>query len=52
MSPVLFNIYGEYFIEDALEDVEEDCVSVGEEKVRTIKYMDDLLVMAETEIQL
>lgn len=42
ISPILFNIYGAQLTEEVLEDVDEDdYVTVGVEKIKTIKYADD-----------
>uniref|UniRef100_A0A8D8WQA5 Craniofacial development protein 2 n=2 Tax=Cacopsylla melanoneura TaxID=428564 RepID=A0A8D8WQA5_9HEMI len=47
MSPVLFNLYAEKLMEEALE--QSSGVSVGSEKIKSIKYADDQAVLAESE---
>lgn len=50
MSPVLFNLYAEKLMEEALE--QSSGVSVGSEKIKSIKYADDQAVLAESEVDL
>lgn len=45
----LFNAYGDHLLEGVLEDMQDvDHISVGGEKVKTIKFMDDQALMAKS----
>lgn len=50
MSPVLFNLYAEKLLEEALET--SAGVKVGDHKIKNIKYADDQAVLAESEEEL
>ena len=50
LSPALFNIYGESLANEALEN--RGNLKVGGEVIKTIKYADDLAVMAHDESEL
>lgn len=46
MLPILFNLLGEWFVNVVLEDTGN--ILIGERKVTTIKYADDLVVKSRT----
>ena len=50
MSPILFNLYTDYMIEEAFEDL--DGVSVNGENLTNIRYADDTVLLAESESKL
>ena len=47
LSPILFNLYSEMLIKDALQD--EDGIKFNGESITTIRYADDTAILAETE---
>jgi hypothetical protein len=49
-SPLLFNLYSEYVTQEALEGLGD--FKVGGQIVRTVKYSDDLVLLAKEEIVL
>src|SRR6476469_9048658 len=48
LSPLLFSIYAEMMMKEALENVEEG-IRVGVELIKDVKYADDLGMVANTE---
>jgi len=50
LSPVLFNIYGEWLATEALE--QKGDLKVGGQIIKTVKYADDLALMAHNEDEL
>ena len=47
MSPILFNLYSEYLTKEALEGVGD--FKVGGQIIHTVKYADDLVLLAKEE---
>jgi hypothetical protein len=47
LSPILVNLYSEYLTKEALEGVGD--FKIGGEVIRTVKYADDLVVLAKEE---
>ena len=47
LSSILFNIYSEMLIKDALQD--EDGIKINGESITTIRYADDTAILAEKE---
>ena len=47
LSPILFNLYSEVLIKDALQD--EDEIKINGESITTIRYGDDTAILAEKE---
>jgi hypothetical protein len=47
MSPILFNLYGEWLVKEALEGLGD--FKIGGRRINTAKYADDLSVLAKTE---
>ena len=47
LSPIIFNLYSEYFTKKALEGF-GDC-RTGGKIIRTAKYVDDLVLLAKEE---
>jgi hypothetical protein len=45
LSPILFNFYSEYLNVDAFEEVED--FKIGRQITRTLKYVDDLLLLGK-----
>ena len=50
MSPILFNLYSEYLTKEALDELGD--FNVGGQIIQTVKYADDLVLMAKEEIVL
>ncbi|KAG1652517.1 Tyrosine-protein phosphatase 10D [Nymphon striatum] len=50
LSPILFNIYSEELIEEALIDTEG--VKINGESIKTIRYADDTAVVATSQLEL
>ena len=48
LSPLLFSIYAEMVMKEAMEDVEEG-VRVGGELLKDVKFADDQGMVAQTE---
>ena len=51
LSPICFNLYTEYIMR-ASADVSEDGVKVKEKTLNNLRYADDIVLMAETEVGL
>lgn len=49
MPPKLFNLYGEYIMGKALEDVEV-AVTIGGRKITNLRYADDFII-AESNVE-
>jgi hypothetical protein len=47
LSPILFNLYSEYLTKETLEGF-GDC-KIGGQVIRTVKYADDLVLLAKEE---
>jgi hypothetical protein len=47
LSPILFNLYGEYLIKEAFEGFGD--FKIGGQVIRTVKYVDDLVLLAREE---
>jgi len=47
LSPILFNLYSECFTKEALEGFGE--FKIGGQVVHTVKYADDLVLLAKEE---
>jgi hypothetical protein len=47
LSPILFNLYCEYITKEALERFED--FKIGRQVIRTVKYSDDLVLLAREE---
>ena len=47
LSPILFNSYGEYLTKDATERFGD--FKIGGQVIRTLKYADDLVLLAKEE---
>jgi predicted nucleotidyltransferase len=47
MSQLLFNVYNEYVTQEALEDLGD--FKVGGQIISTVRYADDLVLLAEEE---
>jgi hypothetical protein len=47
LSPILFNLYSEYFTKEALEGFGD--FKIGGQVIRTVKYADDLVLQAREE---
>ena len=47
LSPILFNLYSEFLTEEALDGLGD--FSIGRQIIQTVKYADDLLLMADEE---
>ena len=47
LSPILFNLYSEYLTKEALGGLGD--VNIGEQIIQTVKYADDLVLMATEE---
>ena len=47
MSPILFNLYSEYLTKEALEGLEG--FKIGGKIIHTVKYADDLVLLAKEE---
>ena len=47
LSPILFSIYTETIMKEALEDIEEG-VKIGGRQIKDIRFADDQVVLAET----
>jgi hypothetical protein len=47
LSPILFNLYSEYLTKEALEGFGE--FKIGGKVIRTVKYADDLVLLAREE---
>jgi hypothetical protein len=45
--PILFNLYSEYLTEEALEELED--FKIGGQIIHTLKYADDLVLLAKEE---
>lgn len=53
MLSVMFKIHDAYLIEEALENVEgKGCMPLGGETVKSIKYVDDVALVAKPEDEL
>ena len=50
LSPILFNLYSEYLTKEALEGL--GFFKIGGQIIHTVKYADDLLLMAKEEKEL
>ena len=48
LSPILFSIYKETIMKEALEDIEEG-MKIGGIRIKDIRFADDQVVLAETE---
>ena len=51
LSPVLFNIYGEMLIQEALQD-QDGGVVIGGRTVKSVRFADDTAILAKTEHEL
>jgi len=47
LSPILFNLYSEYLTKEALEELGD--FKIGGQIIHTVKYADDLVVLAKEE---
>jgi hypothetical protein len=47
LSPILFNFYSEYLTKEAVEGF--GGFKIGEQVIRTVKYADDLVLLAKEE---
>jgi retron-type reverse transcriptase len=47
LSPILFNLYNEYLTKEALEGLGD--FKIGEQIINTVKYADDLVLLAKEE---
>jgi hypothetical protein len=47
LSPILFNLYSEYLTKEALEGLGD--YKIGWQIIHTVKYADDLVVLAKEE---
>jgi len=47
LSPILFNLYSEYLIKEALEGLGD--LKIGGQIIHTVKYADDLVLLAKEE---
>ena len=47
MSPTLFNLYSEYLAKEALDGLGD--FNIGGKIIQTVKYADDLVLMAKEE---
>jgi hypothetical protein len=47
LSPIVFNLYSEYLIKEALEGFGD--FKIGGQVIRTVKYADDLVLLAKVE---
>ena len=47
LSPILFNLYSEYLTKEALEVLGD--FEIGGQIIHTVKYADDLLLLAKEE---
>jgi hypothetical protein len=47
LSPILFNLYSEYLTKEALEGFGD--FKIGGQVIRTVKYADDLVLLAREE---
>jgi hypothetical protein len=47
LSPILFNLYSEYLTKEALEGFGD--YKIGGQVIRTVKYADDLVLLAKNE---
>jgi hypothetical protein len=47
LSPILFNIYSEYLIKEAFEGFGD--IKIGGQVIRTVKYADELVLLAKEE---
>jgi hypothetical protein len=47
LSPILFNLYSEYITKEALEGFGD--FKIGGQVIRTVKYADDLVLLAKEE---
>ena len=47
LSPTLFNLYSEYLAKEALNGLED--LNIGGQIIQTVKYVDDLVLMAKEE---
>jgi hypothetical protein len=50
LSPILFNLHSEYLTKEALEGFGD--FKIGEQAIRTVKYADDLVLLAKEETAL
>lgn len=48
LSPLLFNIYSEQIFKEALDDEEEEGISINGKKLSNIRYADDTIVFADS----
>jgi len=47
LSPILFNLYSEYLTKEALEGLAD--LKIGGQIIHTVKYTDDLVLLAKEE---
>jgi hypothetical protein len=47
LSPILFNLYGEYLTKEAFEGFGD--FKIGGQIIHTVKYADDLVILAKEE---
>lgn len=47
MSPLLFNLYSEVILDEALEDTSEE-ININGERINNIRYADDTVLLAES----
>jgi predicted nucleotidyltransferase len=50
LSPILFNLYSEYLTKEALEGFGD--IKIGGKVIRTVKYADELVLLAREEMVL
>ena len=50
LSPILFNLYNECLTKEALDGLED--FNIGGQIIQTVKYADDLVLMAKEEMVL
>ena len=52
LSPILFNLYSEYLTNEALEGLGDFKILVSGQIIHTVKYTDDLVLLAKKEMVL
>ena len=52
MSPCLFNLYAEYFIQNAGLDEAQAGIKIARRNINNLRYADDTTLMAESEEEL
>ena len=52
LSPCLFNLYGEYIIQNARLDEAQDGIKTAGRNINNLRYADDTTLMAESKEEL